>query len=107
MFEEILSLRRPRALTADVVKVIKKTVDIALAKANESDNGMRLAAAFDLLASTEYYSAVANRGWTYCNENPEMLLYPYTNTCPRCIGRGVFKFAKLMRRKIEQNHCSG
>lgn len=101
MFEEILGLRRPRHLPTAVVSVIEETIDIALSYSS-TNHGLRLAAAFDLLASIEYYSSVANRGWTYCPNNQPKMLYPYTNTCPRCISNGRFKFTKANKPESGQ-----
>ena len=84
-----------------VVLVIKETIDKALT-CSSSDSGLRLAAAFDLLASIEYYHSVANRGWTYCSEDKPKLFYPYTNTCPRCISNGKFNFTKANKPESGQ-----
>lgn len=100
MFDEILSLKRPKALPKIALDVIKETIDIAYK--DKKEIGLRLAAAFDLLASFEYYHSVANKGWTYCSEDPQLLLYPYTNTCPRCIGNGHFKFTKANKPESGQ-----
>lgn len=102
MFEEILKLKRTRKLTTDVVSVIGETIDMALNDSDHNSQGLRLAAAFDLLASIEYYHAVANRGWTYCPENQPRMLYPYTNTCPRCIAEGKFEFTKANKPESGQ-----
>lgn len=55
--------------------------------------GVSLAAAFDLIVAAEYYTKVANKGWLYCpvNDSP-LLIYPYTNTCPRCVLESNFYF---------------
>lgn len=57
--------------------------------------GISLAAAFDLMVAAEYYTKIANKGWLYCpvNDYP-LLIYPYTNTCPRCVLQGNFHFHK-------------
>lgn len=102
MFEEILELRRPKALCQDAIDLVNETVIIALGNSGTKEVGLRLAAIFDLLASTEYYNSVANRGWTYCPEKPTMLLYPYTNTCPRCIGNLEFKYTKANKPESGQ-----
>lgn len=102
MFDEILKLKRPRQLTADVIRVIDETVRIAIDGAEQKNKGLRLAAAFDLLASIEYYHSVAHRGWTYCPENHPKMIYPYTNTCPRCIANKKFKFTKANKPESGQ-----
>jgi hypothetical protein len=57
--------------------------------------GLSLAAAFDLLVAVEYYSKVVNTGWLYCPSGDEpLLLYPFTNACPRCLLKGEFHFHK-------------
>lgn len=102
MFEEILNLKRPCQLPQTVLSTIEKTINIAIDGANHQNKGFRLAAAFDLLASIEYYHSVTNRGWTYCPESQPKLLYPYTNTCPRCIANGVFSFTKANKPESGQ-----
>lgn len=101
MFDEILKLRRPRSLSQEIVDVVSETVDIAY-NSNNSDIGLRLAAAFDLLASVEYYNSVTNRGWSYCSSEPQYLLYPYTNTCPRCLGNHKFVYTKANKPESAQ-----
>ena len=51
-----------------------------------------LAAAFDLVVAAEYYSRASHVGWIYCPSPAEqpLLLYPYTNACPRCVLRDQF-----------------
>lgn len=62
-------------------------------KLTSTSLGVSLAAAFDLIVAAEYYTKVANKGWLYCPENDEpLLVYPYTNTCTRCIINGNFCF---------------
>lgn len=100
MFENILALKRDSELDKSVEEVIDQTVDIALNAKKE--RGLRLAAAFDLLAATEYYHSVANRGWTYCTDDPQMLIYPYTNTCPRCIGNKRFRYTQANKPESGQ-----
>lgn len=102
VFDKIFKLCRPRELSSYVISVIEETIDIAMADHEDGTVGLRLAAAFDLLASIEYYHSVANRGWTYCSEEPQMMLYPYTNTCPRCIGKSKFKYAKANKPESGQ-----
>ena len=94
MFEEILRLKRQRQLDSRITNIINKAINIALENSLPAMRGLRLAAIFDLLASIEYYNSATNRGWIYCPEEPPLLLYPYTNICPRCLGKHVFKFAK-------------
>ncbi|MFM6005498.1 MAG: hypothetical protein ACKPB7_19875, partial [Sphaerospermopsis kisseleviana] len=55
--------------------------------------GISLAAAFDLIVAAEYYGKLTNKRWLYCPiDNSPLLIYPYTNTCPRCILQGDFLF---------------
>lgn len=63
------------------------------AKRTSTALGLSLAAAFDLIVTAEYYTKVANKGWLYCpvNDSP-LLIYSYTNTCPRCVLQGNFCF---------------
>lgn len=63
------------------------------AKLTSTAPGLSLAAAFDLIVAAEYYGKLANKGWLYCpNDNSSLLIYPYTNACPRCILQGRFSF---------------
>ena len=68
-------------------------VDKALKNAIQTStpNGLSLAAAFDLMVAAEYYTKITNKGWFYCpvSNNP-LLIYPYTNTCPRCVLKREF-----------------
>ena len=93
MFEEILSLAKQRNLEQGLLQVIDDCINSAWIS-NKEERGLRLAAAFDLLVSIEYYNNIANRGWVYCNRSPQMIFYPYTNICPRCIGYNDFQYAK-------------
>lgn len=102
LFDEILKRVRPRELSRQVVSVIEETVRLAMTTEQQEERGFRLAAAFDLLASVEYYHSVANRGWTYCSCDPQLMLYPYTNTCPRCIGNGRFQYTKANKPESGQ-----
>lgn len=63
------------------------------ARITSTSPGVSLAAAFDLIVSAEYYTKVANKGWLYCPvDDYPLLVYPYTNTCPRCVLKGNFYF---------------
>lgn len=82
------------SLSSDVISVVGKIVKNVCTNAVKGENGLRLAAVFDLMVSAEYYNSLTNRDWTYCSETPQMLFYPYTSICPRCIGNGKFIFTK-------------
>ena len=56
--------------------------------------GECFAAAFDLIVGCHYYGNVAHRNWLYCKSPKPLLLYPYTNTCPRCALKDAFHFHK-------------
>lgn len=56
--------------------------------------GECFAAAFDLIVASHYYGSVTNKGWLYCGPKVPVLVYPYTNTCPRCAIKDVFHFHK-------------
>lgn len=63
------------------------------AKRTATAPGLSLAAAFDLIVAAEYYTKLTNKGWLYCPVNDvPLLIYPYTNTCPRCVLHGSFEF---------------
>ena len=54
--------------------------------------GLSLAASFDLYTAVEYYKRIANRGWLYCPRDEPLLIYPFTNVCPRCVLSGDFHY---------------
>lgn len=63
------------------------------AKADGTDIGLILAAAFDLFVSMEYYAVVTNTGWLYCPENNPLLIYNFgANACSRCLLSGDFHY---------------
>ena len=53
-----------------------------------------IAAAFDLVVAAEYYRSVAHVDWAYCPDpmGDPLLIYPYTNACPRCALKGEFVY---------------
>ena len=102
MFEDILLLKRKINFSPYEILIIQKVIDLAMKDVGEGGIGLRLAAAFDLLASFEYYNSVANKGWIYCSDNNQMIFYPYTNICPRCIGNGKFVYAKCNKLESGQ-----
>lgn len=63
-------------------------------EANSSLLGHSLAAAFDLFIAAEYYKKITSKGWLYCPLASPLLIYPFTNTCTRCILNGEFHFHK-------------
>lgn len=67
---------------------------------NNSERKLALAAAFDLVVTAEYYRNVGHVNWIYCPaENPPLLIYPYTNVCPRCALSDTFFFHKANKPK--------
>ena len=66
----------------------------AHARSKKKPIGESFAAAFDLIVASHYYGNVANKGWLYCGPKSPILLFPYTNTCPRCALKDVFHFHK-------------
>ncbi|MEI1376598.1 hypothetical protein PQG02_18825 [Nostoc sp. UHCC 0926] len=63
------------------------------AKRTATNPGISLAAAFDLIVAAEYYTKLTNKGWLYCPvNNIPLLIYPYTNACPRCVLQGNFYY---------------
>ena len=65
-----------------------------------TEKAVNLAAAFDLLISAEYYRSIAHANWVYCpSDNAPLLLYPYTNACPRCLLNDEFHFHKANKPK--------
>ncbi|MCP4359338.1 MAG: hypothetical protein GY796_15095, partial [Chloroflexi bacterium] len=81
--------------------VISKLIEIVYSDiVAQCDRRLALAAAFDLLATAEYYRSVGHVGWVYCPaDNSPLLLYPYTNVCPRCVFKNEFVFHKANKPK--------
>lgn len=92
--KDLLKFVRPKTLPTDVQRSIKEIVNLACKKDYRQSIGMRLGALFDLFVSCLYYNGLANKGWTYCPRTIPMLLYAYTNVCPRCLGYHDFVFTK-------------
>jgi len=91
-FEKSLLKERLIKLSPSQEKLTKLLIERAKASKHF---GLAIAAAFDLLVAVEYYSKVVNTGWMYCPADDEpLLLYPFTNACPRCLLKGEFHFHK-------------
>ncbi|MDD5068631.1 MAG: hypothetical protein PHS53_01970 [Candidatus Pacebacteria bacterium] len=92
--QDIIDGSAPISIDSEKAELARKLVEEAY-KMPQKEIGLSLAAAFDLLVSAEYYGRVTNRGWIYCphNGNP-LLLFSYTNICPRCNLAGKFKYHK-------------
>jgi hypothetical protein len=89
-----LNRSQPVILTDHEEKLADSLIDKAyeLSAQNDKMLGKALAAAFDILVSAEYYKRVTNRGWCYCPNGEPSIIYPYTNTCPRCILNKEFHY---------------
>lgn len=92
--KELLGFTRPKDLPEEVQHVIGQIIKSACVKSFKQHSGIRLAALFDLFVSCQYYNGLANKGWTYCPKAPQLLLYAYTNICPRCLGEHNYIFTK-------------
>ncbi len=81
--------------------VISKLLEIVYSDVVvDVDRPMALAACFDLLATVEYYRSVGHVGWLYCPaDNSPLLIYPYTNVCPRCALHNQFVHHKANKPK--------
>lgn len=66
---------------------------------SEEERSIALGAAFDLLVSAEYYGSVGHIGWLYCKVPDPFLIYPYTNSCPRCVLQNTFSFHQANKPK--------
>lgn len=99
---ELLSLIRPKDLSPKVQETIGILIQMAHKSRTQFHLGTRLAALFDLLVSCQYYNRLANKGWTYCPKSPELLRYPYTNACPRCLGHHNFIYTKANKPESGQ-----
>ena len=100
--KSILGLARPKDLPNDVQLIIRQLIDYVCAHNFKQSIGLRLAALFDLFVSCQYYNGLANKGWTYCPQTPQMLLYAYTNICPRCLGKHEYVFTKANKPESGQ-----
>lgn len=98
---ELLDLKRPKNISTFVQNVIDTIVTMTINR-YVSSLGCKLAALFDLFVSCEYYGSIANKGWTYCPSTPNMLLYAYTNACPRCLGHDTFVYSKANKPESGQ-----
>ena len=100
--KEILDLTRPKDLPLAVQGIIGELIEKTCGEKYNEPIGIRLAALFDLFVSCQYYNGLANKGWTYCPESPDMLLYAYTNICPRCLGKHKYIFTKANKPESGQ-----
>lgn len=80
------------------IDVENQLIDFLISTCYENENlssegvGILFAAAFDLLVSAEYYTAISHSGWFYCPDSTPRLFFPYTNCCPRHALRDEFYF---------------
>lgn len=75
------------------LKLIKRTIDIALHRKDKYTVGIKLAALYDLVISAEYYTSVTNTNWLYCrHKDISRLILPFTNCCPIHALDGQFVF---------------
>ena len=92
--QKIIDSSAPISINSEKAELAKKLVDEAY-KMPKKEIGLSLGAAFDLLVSAEYYSRVTNGGWIYCpHKRDPLLLFSYTNICPRCNLDGKFQYHK-------------
>lgn len=98
----MLSLARKKDLPEDVQIIIGNIVEAAYRYTNHHSLGLRLAALFDLFVACQYYNGLANKGWTYCPKTQQLLLYAYTNICPRCLGSHEYIFTKANKPESGQ-----
>lgn len=94
--DEALKRALSTAINDHERKLATKLVEQAFQNSTISGTsvGLSLAAAFDLFTTIEYYRGVTNQGWLYCPSDEPLLLYPFTNTCPRCVLRSQFNYHK-------------
>ncbi|MCP4358266.1 MAG: hypothetical protein GY796_09655 [Chloroflexi bacterium] len=99
--ESIIEKSQDLIISQTEQEAISKLIEIIYSDAiASSDRRLALAAAFDLLATAEYYRSVGHVGWVYCPaDNSPLLLYPYTNVCPRCVLKNEFVFHKANKPK--------
>lgn len=94
--QQIIETARPMSAERWQLDLVDAAMSAAdrYAESHNADLGRGFAAAFDLIVAAHYYGNVANRGWLYCGPREPMILYPYTNTCPRCALKNKFYFHK-------------
>ncbi len=94
--DKIIGAAKPVSAEPWQVTMVNAVMSAAVshAKAEKEPFGRCFAAAFDLVVAAHYYGNVANKGWVYCGSQKPVLLYPYTNTCPRCALKNEFHFHK-------------
>lgn len=96
-------IEKSQELVVDEIEydVITKLIDIAYTiPTTIANRRLTLAAFFDLLANAEYYRTVSHIGWFYCPvDDVPLLVYPYTNVCPRCVLENNFVFHKANKPK--------
>ncbi|MBZ0309216.1 MAG: hypothetical protein K8I82_24335 [Anaerolineae bacterium] len=95
---QALTLAQPLQSSPIEEALVKKLLDMVTNFSAEYRKNM-LAAAFDLLIAAEYYGNVTHTGWLYCPSPEPLLLYPYTNTCPRCVLERRFEYHKANKPK--------
>lgn len=100
--QELLDFTRPKDLPEEIQSIIGQIIKSACLKDFKQSLGIRLAALFDLFVSCQYYNGLANKGWTYCPKSPQLLLYAYTNICPRCLGQHDYVFTKANKPESGQ-----
>lgn len=79
--------------------VISAVVNAIMSITSPAERKFALASAFDLLVSAEYYGLVGDEGWLACSTENPIILYPYTNICPKCIMTGKFVYHKANKPK--------
>jgi len=94
--EDILNRSQELEISQIEQAVISKLIELIYGNSiTLPDRRLALAAVFDLLATAEYYRNVGHVGWLYCpTDDTPLLLYPYTNVCPRCVLKNEFVFHK-------------
>lgn len=100
--KKLLNLSRPKDLPIEIQEIIKDLIAYALKVYPNLSKGIIMAALFDLFISCQYYHGLANKGWTYCPQLPNLMFYTYTNVCPRCLGKHKFVFSKANKPESGQ-----
>lgn len=92
--DTVLEQLRPVTFNNDEYGLATALIEQAFAYTTQTKTplGISLAAAFDLLVAVEYYKRATHIGWIYCSQHPSLLIYPFTNTCPRCVLSGRFHY---------------
>lgn len=93
MLGSLLEKCNPVSVDSALGRLAQKAIEKAYTVSDTYPISIRLAATFDMIVGAAFYNNITHRGWTYCKEGRQpLLIYPYTNACPQCLGRKKFYY---------------